>query len=801
VSARPWQDPVATVLACWQIRAAGADGATVAELLQARDEARESGSTAVEGRLARLLAAAAPASAAEWMRGAIASGAADAAALEAAFAAVGDREAPALAAQAVRLDPSSLPRAARALLRAARDLRATRAAVEAIAAPAEREPLAAALLAAMRDPGAAWLRASAANERDPDARAPLEALLMAAVAAGDAALVERTAALADADVDADLAWHVALARAFAETGAARAAERELERARACDGADDRAGARSLADARAAIDGRAPEGSPRARAEEALPRGDDGTATSELLLARTVDRDDAAAIGMLMRVMPRTEGARAAWEWCIGELDASPNDPMAWEAFVLQAIGSGRAPEALARLDARLAADPDDTLVLGVREAALRAAGRNAEALAAGRARTASLPPGPRRALEQAALELQWGAPDRALDGLRAFCDAAYPPPTSLRAVALDLCRRVPASAEGRAPVMRRIARDGILSDPRAPLEFYAFEALSAVTDPELSVDERAAAAAMIGAEAAARDDLRLDAEQWRASADFLVAQGQPRAGAEFLRARLDDLSGLDDDELAVLARAAVACDALAGGRAEDAMALVSRLEAQGLRPLGLGSRAASTYDTLAGIFSVAGDREGTERILAAGRAIDPDDAAILNNLAWARLERGAADAETEALLRRSLDLRPDDAGTLDSMGWLRFLQGRPADGPWGPGAVTLLRRAVERAGRGASAVQQEHLGDALWAAGDHAGAEAAWRESLRLSESGMKREEHLAVLRQVFRKQLGLAGIDAGRYHDEHEGALSARARARLDALANGKAPPVGAPAPAVPPK
>ncbi len=790
----PWRDPARTAVAQWLLEALQGD-ADAAELLSAvalQQSLAAEGTTESTGRLARLEAAADPPRACELLRAAVRAGADDAATLEAALRACGDAAAPGLAAEAIARNPAVVRDAARALVRASIELPAMRTALEALPDGAVRESLIAAAQASMRACGEAWTRAAAASERWPDRREPLEAMLVAAVAAADPALVERAASLAPGPIDGDAGWHASVARAFSETGATRAAAREARRAVDLGGARGPDAARTgriLAEVHASAEGRAPEGSPRARAEDALPRADLATAVGELLLARAADRDDAAALGMLVRILPRTDGPRAAWEWTVAELDRTPNDPLLWEALVLQAISGGQAAEVLARVDARLAADPVDTLVLGAREALLRATGRDAEALLAARTRTQSLPPGPRRALEQAALEAQWGDAGRAVDALRAFSESAYPPPAALRSVALDLTRRLAPQTAGRAQVMRRIARDAILADADAPLEFYAFEALSAASDTGMPADRRAAAAAMIGAEAASRAPLRADAEPWRASADFLLSQGYPLEAGELVRARLDDPTGLDDAELALLARAAVACDAAAGGRAGESIALIARLRSAGFQPFPSEDQPAAAYDALSGIYSVVGDAAGAERILEAGAAVDPEDAGILNNLGYARIERGVLDGQTESLLVRADSLRPGDATILDSLGWLRYCQGRLADEGAEPGAVTLLTRAVQRSGRSTSAIQQEHLGDALWRSGDAPGAERAWREALRLAEGGTTREEQLAIVRQVFRRQLGLAAIDPGKYHDAHEGAVSLRARGKLDAIANGKAP------------
>ena len=105
--------------------------------------------------------------------------------------------------------------------------------------------------------------------------------------------------------------------------------------------------------------------------------------------------------------------------------------------------------------------------------------------------------------------------------------------------------------------------------------------------------------------------------------------------------------------------------------------------------------------------------------------------------------------------------------------------------------MTLLERAVSKTRGAVSAAQRDHLGDARWRVGDHEGARREWTEAVRIAEAGMPREQNIEVLRRFFRQQLGLAAIDAARYHDAHDGSLAARAKAKLDASARGVEPPV----------
>ena len=804
----PWRDAERTALASWLLTSLAGDASARETLALAAISAVPIGSRQgllspeARARMARLMVAAGDVDAGSIeLDAAITDGATDATSLDAAFRRSGDVDAPRIAFAVVTAHPDCLRDACRALVRASRELRTLRLAIEDLPAGGVRESIAAGVLATVRSPGDAWRRASAAVDTDPS-RAPLESMLLAAVSAEDPALVARAAACAPVAFDSDASWHASLACAFAQTGATIEAEQSLARAELLSEAIGQLPPslrRALNNAHALVDGRAPEGSPRSRAEGALAGGDAVSAVAELLLAHSIDPDDATAAAMLLDLLPRTEGPRAASEWLMRELAITPNDPLLWQPVVLQAAGSGRAVDALARVDARLAADPDDTLALPWREILLRAAGRSAEAAAASRGRIDSLPAGPRRSIEEADSELQFGSAVAAVEALERFYESAYPPPISMRAAALDIARRIPVATPGRGQVMRRIARDSIFTNPRASLEFYAFEALGASSDPAMTPERAVDAAAMIAAEAATIDAFRISADPWRACADFLLAQQQPRAAGEFLRACLDDPSKLSAEGISLLARAAVACDAIAGGRAADSIALASRLRGLGYQPFGTADRPGSDFDAISGILTLLGDSAGAELVMEAGLAVDPADGALLNNLGFARLERGLIDERTEQLLEQALRLRPSDAGTLDSLGWLRYMQGRFTDADGAPGALSLLERAVTGAGRAPSALQYDHLGDARWRAGDHEGARRSWADADRVADGGIPRERTIELLRQVFRRQIGLAAIDAARYHDEHDGMVATRARGKIETVLRGSEPET-APITVIPP-
>ena len=796
----PWRDPELTAIAAWMLRALGGDRPAADSLALAAFAAgpgrfgQPAAPPEVRARIARLLVAAGDVEGGlQALDDAVAAGALDAPSLEACLEGTGTESA--MARRAMRIvesRPDALWAVCRALARTARDSAALREGLSKLPASPVQGAFAAGARASLRDAARSWVDATQAFESAGSlvaARAGLESMLRAAVAAGDPALVARAESLASPREDADGTWHASVALAFAESGAGTEAGQSIARAelRGVEPGSPAAGALALA--RGLVDGHAPGGTLRARAEAALASGEFAAAVSDLMLARVTEPWDAAALGALMRAMPGSDGLAAAADWIGGELARTPNDPEVWRASVAFSIAAGRAAEALARSDARLAADPGDTVALDGREALLRATGRVAEALAAARSRVETLPAGPRRSLEEAALALQSGDADGGVDALERFAESAFQPPSELRAAALDVCRRVPAGHERRSRAMRRIARDGLRADPDGSVEFYAFDALGAATEPAAPAGGALVAVRAIADEASSHEDLRSDPARWLGAADFLLAQGAPAAAAEFLRARLDEPHDLDAAALASLARAAVACDAAAGERAREALALAAQLRALGGAAFGPVQRPGDEFRALAEFFDLACDAAGTEAVLEAGLAVDPDHPDLLNNLGYERLGRGDAGTRTAALLERALEERPDSPAVLDSMGVLRMAQGRLVDAAEGEGALSLLARARERAGRNAGAALNEHLGDARWLSGDREGACAAWEEAQRAAEAGLDDAQNAELIRRLMRSRTGLASLDAVRYHERHDGAVAARARAKLDAAARGEDP------------
>lgn len=143
--------------------------------------------------------------------------------------------------------------------------------------------------------------------------------------------------------------------------------------------------------------------------------------------------------------------------------------------------------------------------------------------------------------------------------------------------------------------------------------------------------------------------------------------------------------------------------------------------------------------TLATTYSAMGDAARSEFHLRRVLEEDPDDATALNDLGYHFAEENRLLAEAETMARRALELdrrqrKPrdaidgDNAAYLDSLAWVRY---RRSDFN---GAAELLRRALaEPAGR-RDAVVWDHLGDVERDRGRIGDAVAAWRTAAALAD-------------------------------------------------------------------
>ncbi|MCB9845439.1 MAG: tetratricopeptide repeat protein [Phycisphaeraceae bacterium] len=121
--------------------------------------------------------------------------------------------------------------------------------------------------------------------------------------------------------------------------------------------------------------------------------------------------------------------------------------------------------------------------------------------------------------------------------------------------------------------------------------------------------------------------------------------------------------------------------------------------------------------------------------------LDPNNAWAANNLGYSLADRGERLDEAERLLEFAHAALPEEASVMDSLAWARYRVGAIHDTPASggqaarPGAVSLLRKAIELAGDSPSAEMLDHFGDALWLAGDRQAASDAWRRALERADA------------------------------------------------------------------
>lgn len=155
---------------------------------------------------------------------------------------------------------------------------------------------------------------------------------------------------------------------------------------------------------------------------------------------------------------------------------------------------------------------------------------------------------------------------------------------------------------------------------------------------------------------------------------------------------------------------------------------------------------------------------------------DADHAWSMNNLGYAILEAGGDLAQSEALLSRAAELLPDEASVVDSLAWLRYHEGVLLDeaatngAPARAGAVSLLKRAVLLTGGQKNSTLHDHLGDSLWRVGEKTAAGEAWKSALELARVDLRELSQSAstAARERLQKEFDaiadkLAAIDAGR--------------------------------------
>ncbi|WP_338504420.1 tetratricopeptide repeat protein [Sphingomonas kaistensis] len=161
-----------------------------------------------------------------------------------------------------------------------------------------------------------------------------------------------------------------------------------------------------------------------------------------------------------------------------------------------------------------------------------------------------------------------------------------------------------------------------------------------------------------------------------------------------------------------------------GRHGEAAAAYDSAVSA--LQSGGAGPELWSVHLLRGAALEQAGMWPQAESALELAYRLAPENPTVLNYLGYARLERGQKLDEAEALIAEASRRAPDDASITDSLGWAQYKRGKLSQ------AILTLQRAA--AADPAQAEINEHLGDALYAAGRKYEARFAWNAALVTAE-------------------------------------------------------------------
>jgi Tfp pilus assembly protein PilF len=302
---------------------------------------------------------------------------------------------------------------------------------------------------------------------------------------------------------------------------------------------------------------------------------------------------------------------------------------------------------------------------------------------------------------------------------------------------------------------------------------------------------------MLGGDDVAASDLaRGRARMWSGqaiteAAQHLIDEGEADRAAALLEASASRAAA---SERVLLLRASLAAHA-AEDQWQPALELLRREIAARKAPVLLDattSDEAAEINELAGMFLMAGRDASASRLFQAAVDLRPDMGEALNNLAWMRIVAGQLDATTADMVRRALEAGPSERSTLDTAGWWSYLSGAPVEQ-----ALERLRKATD--GPDAGLEPLDHLGDALWSANLREEATTAWRLVVERGRGSASRVASMQAFDRMQTRRTGLRAWSSASFYDARDGAAIVRAQAKLQAIAEGREPPIAPRPPATP--
>lgn len=104
--------------------------------------------------------------------------------------------------------------------------------------------------------------------------------------------------------------------------------------------------------------------------------------------------------------------------------------------------------------------------------------------------------------------------------------------------------------------------------------------------------------------------------------------------------------------------------------------------------------------------------------------LKPEQALVMNYLAYTWVEQGTNMNQALAMLKRAVELRPEDGFIIDSLGWAHYRMGDYKT------AIQYLEQAIQL--EPSEATINDHLGDAYWRVGRRLEAKYQWQHALTL---------------------------------------------------------------------
>jgi tetratricopeptide (TPR) repeat protein len=382
---------------------------------------------------------------------------------------------------------------------------------------------------------------------------------------------------------------------------------------------------------------------------------------------------------------------------------------------------------------------------------------------------------PRLTLERAEFALRANREDAAMRALRGIQETPSLS-SAQRLTALTLALRLSAELPGRRELAGSLGTAALASPDAGPLAL--------------------AAAMLAGDDLEAAELARSHARAWSATAiteaaQRLIDEREADRAAAFLRSCASRITA---SERVPLLRASLAALA-AADQPQSALELLRGERAASKRSVlvdASNADEATEINELAGMFLMAGRDASAVTLFQTAVELRPDLGEALNNLAWMRIVAGQLDATTGELVRRALEAGPQERSTLDTAGWWSYVSGAPLDQ-----ALERLRRATDGPDPGLEPL--DHLGDALWASNLREEATTAWRLVVERGRGSASRAAAMQAFDRMQSRRTGLRAWSAASFYDARDGAAIARAQAKLQAIAEGREPPIAPRPPATP--